>query len=275
MSSTVAGSTLTQQLYMRLFDRLNTNGDDALSVGEVGVLDAQNVESSKVFKVLDGDGDGRVTRSEMTPSDTFGPETLASLISAQSGADDEAASPSMEILAALFNRADLDGDGALNADEMQAESDLRKAANLDAGYGSGPVFMPVDRNDDGLFTKDEIGVGQQIRSLELPASAIRFFDELPGDMQQRIQAARKQMDLPPLKPLTDEEKTAQRDQWAADRAERASGPEGTTKFLSREIEGLRADASAAYAARAQLSDSLSQRMMQQILGDAWKTDTSA
>jgi len=244
MTSINATGTLNQQLYTRLFDRLNTNGDDALSLDEIGADNAGSVEDSdKIFKALDADSDGRVIRSEMTPSSSFGAETLASLITAQS--DTDPAESDTAALTALFARADLDGDGALSEDEMNAEGALRRAAAVDAGYMAGPIFVPNDKNRDGLLTQDEIGVAQQIKTLALPDSAIRFFDELPQEQQQQLQSARERMGLPPIEPKTDEEKVAQRAQWAADRAERASGPEGTTSFLSREIEDLRAKASTA------------------------------
>lgn len=271
---TGANSTLTQQLYHRLFDRLNTDGDDALSVEEIGAATADENNSKSLFNTLDADGDGRVMRAEMTPSASFGSATLAALIKSQAADGTEKADA--EIIADLFDRADLDGDGdgALSADEMKAEHDLRRAANLDAGYIAGPVFMGIDKSGDGLLTQDEVGVARQIGMAALPASAIRFMDEMPAEDQQRFQAIREQMGLPPLEPLTEDQKTAQRAQWAADQAERQAGPEGTWSFLSREIEGLRTSAATDFAAD-ELSDSLSRRLLQQIMDGAWATGDPA
>lgn len=273
MTSISATGTLTQQLYRQLFDRLNTDGDEALSVGEIGAAGGRsNDELSSVFKILDADGDGRVMRAEMTPSSAFRADTLASLISAQG--DDAPAPTDAEILADLFALADLDGDGALNTAEMKAEGDLRRAASLDAGYMAGPVFMSRDEDGDGLLTQDEIGVARAIKTLDLPLTAVRFHDELPQADRERLTQVRERMGLPPLPTLTDDEKAAQRQQWAADRAERASGPEGTLTFLSREIDELRTKAADAFDS-AGLSDSLSARLLQQILGEAWTTTEPA
>lgn len=269
MTSIGASGTLTQQLYTRLFDRLNTDGDDALTVGE---FDAANRDSANVFKRLDVDGDGRVLRAEMTPSGSFGPDALASLINLQ--ATDGEAKTDEEILADLFARADLDGDGALSASEMRAEGDLRRAANLDAGRIAGPIFVAMDRNRDGLMTQDEIGVGRQVGAPLIPLTEVRFHDELPEAERARMEQFRERMGLPPAEVLTDEQKAARREQWAADRAERASGPDGSWSFLNREIEGLRTQAAEAFD-KAGLSDILSARLLQQILSDAWATRETA
>jgi len=269
MTSINATGTLTQQLYRQLFDRLNTDGDDALSVGEIAAAGGSSRdELASVFKTLDADSDGRVMRAEMTPSGSFGADALASLIDLQ--AADGKAETDEEILADLFARADVDGDGALSEAEMKAEGDLRRAASLDAGYMAGPVLMSRDKDGDGLLTQDEIGVARAIKTLGTPLTAIRFHDELPEADRAAMDKVRERMGLPPAATLTDEEKAAERTQWAADAAERASGPEGTLTFLSRQIEGLRTQAAEGFETTG-LSDTLTARLLQQILGEAWKT----
>ena len=264
--TTIAGAspTLTQHLYQRLFDRLNTDGNDVLSIEEVGAAAAGNVDSASVFNALDADGDGRVMRVEMTPSDAFAAGTLNALIGAQTETSEAATDE--EIIADLFARADLDGDGALSAGEMKAEGDLRRAANLDAGHTRGPVFMARDADGDGLLRADEIGVARLMR-LDLPLSALRFHDEMPDEVQQRMAEVREQMGQPPLPVLTAEEKQQRRDQWAADRAERESGPEGTIRFLARDIDALREKAMADFDA-GDLSQALANRLLQRIT-DGW------
>jgi len=258
------GPNLTQQLYQRLFDRLNTDGDDALSVAEVGSVQAGNVDPASVFNSLDADGDGRVMRAEMVPSAAFAAETLDALIGTQTEASGTAKDE--EILADLFARADLDRDGALSADELKAEGDIRRAANLDAGYISGPVFAPRDKNGDGLLTSDEIGVGHMIPMRDT-APAIIFHDELPEEDQRRMADFRERLGLPPLPILTAEEKQQQRDQNAADWAERRSGPEGSVKFLARDIDAQREKVRADFSAT-DLSKALTARLLQRI-ADGW------
>lgn len=270
MTSISGGSTLTQHLYMKLFDRLDSDGDGALSAKEVESSGIRAENSAKVLNTLDTNGDGRVVRSEMMPARSFGTDTLGALITTQSGAD--TTQSDTEILADLFKRADLDGDGALSAEEMNAERDLRLATNLDRGYMPDTILVPRDENGDGLLTKDEIGVG---RMLQLPITALRFFDEMPDDQQQQFQAHRERMGLPPLEPLSESDKAAARERWAAVQAERSSGPPGTVRFLRGEIDSLRESAMAAYGAGAKLSDGLSQRLLTHILSDAWAADNGS
>ena len=133
-----AGSTLTQQLYQKLFDRLNTDGDDALTLDEISAVDAGNTKVSKAFATFDADADGRVTRAEMTPADTFGADTLNALIQAQSGSESLS---DAEYLADWFAQTDTDSDGLVSRSEREAAADLRRAAAYDAGYMSDRVVM--------------------------------------------------------------------------------------------------------------------------------------
>ena len=103
---------------------------------------------------------------------------------------------------------------------------------------------------------------------ETTSSAIRFLDELPPEEQARFDAMRKEQGLPPAPRYTAEQKQAMREQWDADRAERASGPAGTTKFLQRELDEWRAYAAAEFGAE-DISGALTQCLLSQILGDTW------
>lgn len=268
MTAITGAGTLNQQLYMRLFERLDMDKSNGVSVEELSATSRDAADSVNILKTLDRDGDGHVSRAEMTPSAQFGAQTLNALLAAQT--DDEAARTDAEIVADLFARADLDGDGAINAAEMDAETASRRAANLDAGFMAGPIFVPADRNRDGLLTQDEIGVGRQIQSLGIPSSAIHFLDELPPEEQARFNAIRKEQGLPPAPRYSEAEKQAMRDQWDADRAERASGPDGTTTFLQRELDEFRGQARAEFSA-GDLSDALTDRLLRQILDPSWSS----
>jgi Ca2+-binding EF-hand superfamily protein len=270
MTAIASNGTLTQQLYQRLFDRLNTDADDALSFDEMNASGAAGSKTEAVFKALDTDGDGRVVRAEMTPSSTFGADTLNAMLSAQT---DQAPKTNEEIVADMFARADTDGDGALNADEMSAEAAIRKAAGLDAGYSPDTMFMSKDRDGDGLVRQDEV---LAIRRLHIPASAIKLAEETPPELVARMrEAERAYADRggqvsPPIESLTLEERQARLDQFKADLAERDSGPAGTTRYLGREIDGLR-DKASADLDQAPITDSLASRLMQRILA-GWSAE---
>jgi Ca2+-binding EF-hand superfamily protein len=275
MTAITGGGTLTQQLYQRLFDRLNTNADDALSFDEMSGAGASN-KTAEAFKALDANGDGKVVRAEMTPSSTFSADTLNAMLLAQT---DQLPQTHEEIVSDLFTRADADGDGALNADERSAEAALRRASSLDAGYAPDHAYLASDRDGDGLIRRDEVQIA---RRLHIPASAIKFSDEMPADIVRRM----KDISLasadsasgggpvpPPTAPLTAEEKQKVREQFTADWAERDSSPAGTTRYLARKIDGLR-DSAEADIAEAPVTDSLAARLMQRILA-GWGAEPAA
>jgi Ca2+-binding EF-hand superfamily protein len=272
MTAITGGGTLTQQLYQRLFDRLNTNSDDALSFDEMSGAGASS-KSAEAFKTLDANDDGKVVRAEMTPSSTFSADTLNAMLLAQT---DQPPQTNEEIVSDLFTRADADGDGALSADERSAEAAIRRASSLDAGYAPDHAYMMSDRDGDGLIRQNEVLVARRVH---IPASAITFSDEVPADLVRRMEAVRLASAdpassggqvSPPVEPLTAEEKQKVRDQFTADWAERDSGPAGTTRYLGREIDGLRDKAEADFA-KAPVTDSLTARLMQRILA-GWSAE---
>lgn len=256
------GSSLTQQLYQKLFDRLNTNGDDVVSLDEMGQAGATSSDTAKVFSTLDADGDGRLARAEMTPSDAFAAETLSALIAAQVGPD---AVSDEEYLADWFARTDTDDDGLVSRDERQAEADLRRAAAYDTGYMSTRALMVAPGADqDAPLSIDQFQVAT-LRSLNLDLSRLRFAEDAPPAMLEQMNRLRAQHDLPPLTgPLTDEERGRRLDQLRADIAERDSAPEGGRGFLSRELGGMRTG-EAARIAGSDLSDAMVARLFDQIL----------
>lgn len=255
-----AGSTLMQQLYQKLFDRLNTDGDDALTLDEVSAVDAGNAKVSKAFETFDADADGRVTRAEMTPAATFGADTLNALIQAQSGSESIS---DQEYLADWFARTDTDGDGLVSKSEREASADLRRAAAYDAGYATDRVLMTRRGVDtDQPLSVDDFLVGR-LRALN-PAQVSEVPPELKAEIERMLDSSREDTGAP--SPETAPARPS-REQITADLAERASGPDGSVTFLSREIGDLRT-AEAARIAAAPMSDALAARLFRQAL-NSW------
>ena len=255
-----AGSTLTQQLYQKLFDRLNTDGDDALTLDEISAVDAGNAKVSKAFETFDADADGRVTRAEMTPADTFGADTLNALIQAQSGSESLS---DQEYLADWFAQTDTDSDGLVSKSEREAAADLRRAAAYDAGHMSDRVVMARLGSDrDQPLSIDDFVAGRMRTLQRTQVSSLS--PERQAEIRQLMESLRSD---PVQAPPADDEPLVSPEQAAADWAERASGPAGTARFLSREIEGRRA-AEAARIAAAPMSDALAARLFQQAL-NSW------
>lgn len=255
---TTIGGALTQQLRQKLFDRLDADSSQGLGLDELKAADpAQSADTfAKIFAALDADQDGKIGRAEIASAPALSPGGGALLAASEPG----------DAVAALFQRADVDGDGRLSNEEMEAEKALRRAANLDAGYVSGPMFTSRDANGDGALDPSEVtGLG----GLNVVALKPVFFDEMPAESQARL---RKAFDREP-DIHTPEEKQKIRDQLAADQTERASGPEGTVKLLERELGGLRDDAAAQFSTLP-MTRSLSSRLLAQILSDLDPTGTT-
>lgn len=199
-----AGATLSQQLYQKLFDRLNVDADEAVSLQEMTVAVGDQTKASKVFETLDGDRDGRISKAEMTPSDAFGAETLAALIGAQTGSE----KPSdEEYLADWFAKTDTNGDGLVSKDERHAAADLRRAGAYDAGYmPARAVMVRPGASIEEPLTVDQFQA-MTIKPLLMDISKVRFAEDGPPEMLELMNKLRTQSGQPPLTgPLTDEER---------------------------------------------------------------------
>lgn len=251
--TTIGGGALTQQLYKKLFDSLDADSSQVLSAEE---LAAGSEDFAKIVDRLDADRDGAVSRAEMSAAPAL--RLPFDTLRAVSGPSETQADRQADV-AALFERADIDGDGELSTEEMDAEKALRRAANLDAGHVSGPMFMARDANGDGMLDPGEVtGLGA-LKPVELKQV---FYDEMSPEMQA---AWRKAFPNEKVPTYTPQEKQERRDQLAAEQAERASGPQGAFKYLDREVGGLR-DAAAAQFAASPMTKVLSSRLLAQILG---------
>lgn len=265
------GSTLTRQLYQKLFDRLNVDGDDAVSLAEMTGVGLDNANVSRVFETLDADRNGRISKAEMTPSDAFGAETLSALIGAQTG---PGALSDEEYIADWFAKTDTNDDGRVSKDERQAAADLRRAATYDAGYLAtrGVMVLPGTNADDPL-TLDQFQT-ITVKPLSLDISKVRFAEDAPPEVLERINRVRAHSDLPPLTgPLTDEERQRRLDQLQADIDERSSAPDGAHSFLSRELSGMR-EQEAVRIAGSNLSSSLAAQLLQRVM-DGWTPRSEA
>lgn len=185
--TSIASGSLTQQLYQRLFDRLDTDTSQGVSLDELKAAGGKTDTHASAFKALDTDTNGKISRAEMTGSSVaLANETLSALVETQASPPPTALAASKATLSlldgarseqetqdinALFARADVDGDGKLSDVEWEAEKVLRRASNLDSGATSGPVFIAVDGNGDGLTSANEIRAARPI-PLALVATAM-------------------------------------------------------------------------------------------------------
>lgn len=272
--TSIASGGLTQQLYQRLFDHLDVDKSDGLSLDELKTAGPDSQDYASTFKALDADTDGKISRAEMTGSSVpLSNDTLSALVEAQAASgsptalkaskatlpllDGARSEQETQDIAALFARADVDGDGKLSDSEWEAEKALRRASNLDAGAISGPVFIAVDADSDGSTGVDEVRAARPI-PLSLVASAM----EGP----------------PPVAVTAEGTKTPEQPQ--IDLAQRASDGDGAYKIPDSQIAAYRSAAQADFGAMA-MSETLSARLISQILAglesqsDSLATQTTA
>jgi Ca2+-binding EF-hand superfamily protein len=109
-----------------MFERLDTDGDGRITRAEAAAARAARIAA------LDSDGDGIVTRDE-------------AVAFARAEASDRAGRRA----AAMFDRADADGDGRLTAAELMTGGGMRGGPDI------GRMFDRLDRDGDGAITRDE------------------------------------------------------------------------------------------------------------------------
>ncbi|PHY18939.1 EF-hand domain-containing protein [Caulobacter sp. BP25] len=278
MTSITSGG-LTQQLYQSVFDHLDVNKSDGLSIDELKAAGGEKQDYASAFKTLDADTDGKISRAEMTGSSVaLSNDTLSALVEAQTTTtprtalaaskgtlsllDGARSEQETQDINALFARADVDDDGKLSDAEWDAEKALRRASNLDAGTISGPIFMAVDADGDGLTSMDEVRAGRgaplplNAVATATPVTAVAIDPSIAGDATNASGEATQQS----------------AEQAQADWAERTWGGEGTYTFLDRELAAYRSAAQIDFSGMT-MSAALSTRLINQILaGLENKTD---
>jgi len=122
--------------------------------------------------------DGRLVAGELVGVKLLDGGTLMEAVSLQGATREERLAYSREQVAALFQRADLDGDGLLGVEEQEAEGMMRRAANLDGGGRiTGPVFHLVgDKGWDQALAPEDIGASAGL-GLKIDPSSLRPREE--------------------------------------------------------------------------------------------------
>jgi Ca2+-binding EF-hand superfamily protein len=125
-----------------------------------------SARADEVFKTLDADGDGAVTKEEFSVNVS---KTLGDFRTTQRHAHEDHGHHGRN-LDKLFSRIDANGDGTIDKDELAAavkkvQERKRPALNLD------DVFEKIDSNADGTINKDELGVALGLKAAPKPAPA--------------------------------------------------------------------------------------------------------
>jgi Ca2+-binding EF-hand superfamily protein len=190
------------------FMALDANGD--------GVLDAAELDAAPtVLAKLDKNSDGRITADEVRPAfpdrregeGRRGPEggqggnvveeTVKTLMAFDANHDGKLSKDELpERMQGLFDRADVDKDGFLTADEIRKLASANAApAQTGPGEGRGremnmirmdPVLAAVDVNGDGILSADEIrNAANSIRNLDADGDGRITREEVMSLMRRR------------------------------------------------------------------------------------------
>lgn len=193
MSTTVAASGITGQIWQRLVRQGDSNGDSRLDAAELDALKAgggNQTDMAAILSAFDSDGDGGLSAGEL-PSAPLGAPMLGPLLDWQEYGKADAATRAADdarVVDDLFARADVDGDGLLSPSEWNAEMTMRSTRWLEAQASvEDPVYI-VRRgilgngSNEAALSREDIGVGRYV-----PVKAVVIpHDQLAPEVRAEI-----------------------------------------------------------------------------------------
>ncbi len=172
--------------WTRFIAAADTDKDGELNGAELEAL----VPKDKVERIIslnDKNDDGKLSADE-TPKGAFNAQLMAVLLGAQAYRDaspEQRATDDMKAIHAFFARADVDGDGYVSKDELDADRAISMAAFLDTGELPDTVVMARGAPDGTLRSPEDFMVGRAVKLEPVPAS------ELPEDWQVQFRNVRE------------------------------------------------------------------------------------
>ncbi len=203
--SSAASSGITSQIWQRIVRQGDTNADNSLSKDEFEALRAgfqDSADLDQIIRSFDANGDGSLSSSEL-PSSSLDTEMLGPMLGWQEYVKADAATrdeDEKQIVAALFKRADVDGDGFLSKDEMKAEVALRQTRWLEGKIDD--AIPVINRNvDKDYLSPEDFGVARRLFPELTPPEGI------PAEVREAHQKAMEEWRNSPnyQKPMADEE----------------------------------------------------------------------
>lgn len=187
MVNSVSGSNIFSQIALaemrqRMFSNADANGDGKISKNEMTKVVANMPQGGPsvddIFSKLDTDGDGSITQSEFAAREKAhgqphgGPPPMMSGTGNMSSAD---------FLKQLFSDADTNGDGKITKDEL-----TQVMANAPEGGSSvDDIISKLDTDGDGSISQSEFLAGstadQQAQGLQNGLSVDDLFSKLDTD----------------------------------------------------------------------------------------------
>lgn len=214
MTSTAASSGITSQIWQRLVRQGDTNADNSLSKDEFEALRAGfqgNADIEEIIGSLDANGDGSLSLPEL-PSSPLDGGMLGPMLDFQEYSKADATTRDQDdkrVVSSLFERADVDRDGFLSKEEMEAESTLRQTRWLEGkATDSDPVYLIRQGADRDHLSPKDLLVGRRI-----PLDQLKVVppEQLPADVREALEKAGEELKSAPdyKPPLTEEEQRQQ------------------------------------------------------------------
>ncbi|WP_171015825.1 hypothetical protein [Devosia sp. FKR38] len=169
-------------LLNRLFALADKDRDSKVSGAEMSELLDKVGQKGKIDQVMaaqDADKDGALSLEEW-PGKLLSSEAIGQLLTAQ---DYKAMSPAsraelaQQAKDAYFARVDVDGNGVLNREEIEADKVMNQANYLDNNALPNVAVMFRAGADRNAITKDDIMVGQRLDLSAMTASPIKQIAE--------------------------------------------------------------------------------------------------
>jgi Ca2+-binding EF-hand superfamily protein len=153
-----SGSRGPQALQEKLFTKLDVNNDGGIDQNELGqFLDyvssstgsTSQTDTSQLFKTLDSDGDGTISKQELTDgAKKLFEELRAQLVGSKSGSTSDSTSATTATdetqdakKQALFSKIDTNGDGSIDQSELGTFLSQKPEHH---GHGGGGLFSKID-----------------------------------------------------------------------------------------------------------------------------------
>jgi Ca2+-binding EF-hand superfamily protein len=190
MISGISGSSSLTQSYMaqmrqQMFNKIDIDGDGKLSKNEISVMAAKGPKGGpsvdEILSRADTDGDGSISKSEFEADKPPDREMQGS------GFGGMASTSSADFLKQMFNQIDTDGDGKHSKEEISA-----MAAN---GPKGGPsvdeIFSKADTDKDGYISQSEFEAVQSSNTAQGNISSLQGSDSADSVVKELLEVLDK------------------------------------------------------------------------------------
>ena len=167
--------------WTRFIAAADTDKDGDLSGAELEALVPKD-KAERVIARNDKNDDGKLSADE-TPKGAFNAQLMGVLLGAQAYRDaspEQRATDDLKAIDAFMARADVDGDGFVSKDELDADRAINMATFLDTGELPDTIVMARGGSDGALRSPEDFMVGRAAKLEAVPAS------ELPDDWQENF-----------------------------------------------------------------------------------------